>query len=205
VTLSRDFACGGEDLARRLADSLQVQCYDREILEAVVQAAHADRYVMERLDERTSSPVEDWVYSLVSGQPAVREDYVGYLVKVVRSIAAHGGVIVGRGAHLVLARADAFRVRVTGSLDVCARRHAEQGGLSLEQARKEVAAVNQQRAKFVKVNFQGEINDLSAYDLCLNTDRLPVPQAVELILTAMRLAGYPVPRREVQPAPARAS
>ena len=61
-----------------------------------------------------------------------KDAYRDTLVKLVMSIGRMGGLIVGRGAHVVLSDACALRVRVTGSPEVCARRMAERGHGSFE-------------------------------------------------------------------------
>lgn len=193
VTLSRDVGCLGEALAARLAQRLGVCCYDRELLDAVVRKAHTERYLMERLDERCSNPMDDFVHTLFSGQSASKEDYRYCLAHTILGIAEHGGVIVGRGAHLVLTRHPVFRVRVTGSLEVCAHRIAEERKLALEDARKVVEVGNRERAEAIHKLFRRDINDLSTYDLGLNTDHLNVEQVKDLVLHAMTLAGFTLP------------
>lgn len=198
VALSRDCGCGGEELAQLLAQKLHVRCFDKELLDAVVRETHQDREAMERLDERASGKMESWVYSALLGRNASPEDYWRSMSRVILNLAEHGGVIVGRGAHLVLARRRAFRVRVTGSLDVCAERLANKEGIPFEEARKRVAGTNAERHACLQTHFHHSLSDASTYDLVINTDRLECAAAVEIILFAMRQAGFAVPAAEVQ-------
>jgi len=198
VALSRDCACGGEEITQMLAKKLRVRCFDKELLDAVVRETHQDREALERLDERASGKMEAWIYSALLGRNASPEDYWRSMSRVILNLAEHGGVIVGRGAHLILAKRPAFRVRLTGSPDICAERLAKKEGLPLEVARKRVLEADAERHACIQTHFHRSISDASNYDLVLNTDRLEPPAAVEIILFAMHQAGFSVPREEVQ-------
>jgi hypothetical protein len=193
VAVSRDYASGGGEVARLLAARLRVRCFDKELLDGVVQDAKVPRYLMERLDEQVQSAWDDWAYSVITGKPAFKEDYRRHLVNVVLGIARSGGVILGRGAHLILDPRRAFRVRITGSLEKCAEREAQRRGISMEQARAECTRVNAERAEFTRRLYRVEWDDPTRFDLIVNSDRLDAPAMVEVILCAMRHAGMPVP------------
>ena len=85
-----------------IADRLGVRCCDREILEGVASRAHVDVELVNTLDEHVKGIEGNWWQSLFKGERLSREQYYHHLVKVVLSISRNGGVIVGRGAHLIL-------------------------------------------------------------------------------------------------------
>lgn len=194
VTISRDYGSGGAEVAKRLAARLGVKAFDREILDAVTKDARVDRYLMERLDEKVRSSLDDWAFTTITGKSAFKEDYRRHLVNVIVGIAGSGGVIVGRGAHLILDPARAFRVRVCGSVESCAERIAQRLGIPRQEAQSEVLRVNKERNDFVRSLFGVDTTDASRFDLVVNSDRLKIEQVVELILSAMVLAGFRVPQ-----------
>src|SRR5690606_33597280 len=112
----------------------------------VASDARVPRYLMERLDEQAASAWDDWTHSLITGKAASKDDYRRHLVNVVLGIARAGGVIVGRGAHLILDEKHVFRVRITGSPEKCAQEIARRKHLTMEEARKDVLRVNRERA-----------------------------------------------------------
>ena len=132
------------------------------------------------------------------GKSFPKERYLHHLVKVVLNIAEKGGVIVGRGAHLILGPDRAFRVRIIGSLEACAQRVAERDQLDIEAARELVVTVNRQRADYLEQLYGEGIDDCSDYDIVLNTDRFDEEQAVALILHSMQQAGYDIPAERMQ-------
>jgi cytidylate kinase len=99
-------------------------------------------------------------------------------------------VIVSRGAHIVLSKTSAVRVRITGSLDLCAKRVAAKEGLSLEAARQKVQQVNHDRGVYVWDTYQSRLNDPTGFDLTINTDRIGDQDlVVDMLLKARDLIG----------------
>jgi len=193
VTVSRDFGSMGKDVAQLLADTLEVRCCDRTILQEVARRAHVDEELVSALDEHVSNIKGHWWQHLLHKDTFSYEDYYHHLVKTVLSISRSGGVIVGRGANHILGEAKAFRVRISGSEAQCARRIAEREQITLEESTKKVREVNQERAEYIKMLYHADINDSSSYDLILNSDRYEIVQMVGMILEAMEKAGYDLP------------
>ncbi len=193
VTVSRDFGSLGKVVAQLLADTLEVRCCDRYILQQVAQRAHVDEELVKALDEHVSKINDHWWQNLSKKDDFTYEDYYHYLVKTVLSISRTGGVIVGRGANLILGEQRAFRVRINGSIKECAKRVASREQISNEESIKLVREVNNERAEYMRTLYDTDINDNSTYDLMLNSDRYDRVQMVELILDAMEKAGYKLP------------
>jgi cytidylate kinase len=198
VTVSRGYGSLGKQVARVLADHLGVRCCDRTILEGVAERANVDVELVKRLDENIRhTKIEPWK-AFFKGKSFPRERYLHHLVKVVLNISEKGGVIVGRGAHLILGPGKAFRVRIIGTLEPCAVRIAEREQLDLDVARKRVETVNHERAEYLQQLYGVAIDDCSDYDLIINSDRFDVQQMVGLILNGMQQAGYDIPDKVMQ-------
>jgi len=198
VTVSRGYGSHGKHIAQVLADRLGVRCCDRSILEGVAARADVDVELVKKLDENLEHVSTSPWKAFFKGKSFPKERYLHHLVKVVLNISEKGGVIVGRGAHLILGPRRAFRVRIIGSLEACAKRVAEREQLGIEAARERVETVNRQRADYLQQLYGTGINDCSDYDLIINTDRFGAEQAVELILHSMQLAGYEIPAELTQ-------
>ena len=189
VTLSRDYGSGGREIAQQLAKHLTVPVYDKELLDAVVEQSGANPHLMAQLDEKTRGFWDSWIVSMLSGENVLDDNYRRHLVKVVLGIlnTGNGGVIIGRGAHLVLAQQDVFRVRIIASPETCAERIAHKRQISLEEAGEEVARVNADRSRFIWDVFKNRLNEPTAFDLTINTDHLSKYEEVaEIIISAMQ-------------------
>lgn len=194
VALSRDYGSGGEEIARQLARVLGVRCLDGELLDAIAAETRGDKDALKRVDERVRGVVDQWLYNFFTQQHAEDTAYQIHLIHVLLDIPDHGGgVVVGRGASLILPRGKAFRARITGSLGVCAGRVQRDEGLSHFQAVEKIRRINAERAEFIRSRFGHDPADVSIFDLVVNTDRLEPAQAMELILHGMNLAGFRLP------------
>ncbi len=189
VTLSRDYGSGGREIAQLLAEHLSVPVYDKELMDAVVEQSGTNPHLMAQLDEKTRGFWDSWIISMLSGENVLDDNYRRHLVKVVLGIfnTGNGGIIIGRGAHLVLAQQKVFRVRIIAPLETCIARIAHKRQISLDEAREEVDRVNEGRTKFIWDVFQQRLNEPAAFDLTINTDHLSKYEEVtELIISAMQ-------------------
>lgn len=173
VTMARDHGAGGEAIAEAVAGRLGVRAFDKEILDGVVAAAESDPHLMRQLDEKLPERAGMFLYASLLGLNDPLSEYQRLLTRVVNGAAFQGGVILGRGAHLLLRGGRRFRVRVVGSEDLCARRLAGDGAAAETVAAKlaEVRTVNAARAKFFKETFKISNDEPRQYDLIVNTDR----------------------------------
>ncbi|MGB5538947.1 MAG: cytidylate kinase-like family protein [Gammaproteobacteria bacterium] len=193
VTVSRGYGSRGKQVAQALADRLGVRCCDRTILEEVAKRAAVDVELVAKLDETVRrSSLMPWKAAF-TGKTLGEQRYLDHLIKVVLNISKKGGVIVGRGAHLILGPERAFRVRIVGSPDACAARIAEREHIDLAAARVRVRTVDEERAGYLQKLYGSDIKDCSDYDFVINSDRFSIEQMVDMILGGMRQAGFEIP------------
>jgi cytidylate kinase len=172
VTISRDYGSGGDVIAERLAQRLSLPIYDNHVLKEVAARLADDPEVVRLLDEGFGRAKDMWLYRLFSGKDIGPDSYRDSLIKVILSLGRLGGIIVGRGAHVILRDACALRVRVSGSPELCAHRLSV-GGLGTEKEMLDkVHEVNHHRGKFVWEVFHSRLSDANQYDMTINTDRM---------------------------------
>lgn len=194
MTLSRSMGSQGSRIAELLADHLGVPCFGYALLDGIVKEAKSDKFLMALVDERAPNALEDWVHALFSKGVVSRSSFYRRLIKTTLLIAKTGGVIIGRGAHLVLANnPKVFRLRVEGSFDVRVQRVAERESLSLKKAKELVNRTDAERKKYVKELFKRYPHERAYYDLVVNSDTLTPFDAVDIVLHAMEKMGYIAP------------
>jgi cytidylate kinase len=143
------------------------------------------------------------MHDIITGRSAV-DEYRRHLIQVILAIARKSGVIVGRGAHLILANYKVFRVHILGSAEVCARRLVKQERIGLDtpltvdEAKRRVLRAQEDNAAFVRQLFARDIDELGAFDLMVNTDCIPVEAAPDIILYAMERAGFDVSKEPAE-------
>jgi len=184
ITLSRDFGSGGDVIASKLSQALDLPLYDEQVLRDVAIRLKDDPAIVRMLDESFGRAKDMWLYRLLSGKDIGPDSYRDTLVKVVVSLSRLGGIILGRGAHVILAEECALRVRITGTPEICARRMAAAGHGKEDELLAQARDINHRRGKFVWDVFQSRLSDASEFDLTINTDRMEnFDDIVETIVT----------------------
>ena len=199
ITLSRDYGANGDEIAALLAQHLSVPLHNREILELAAKKAGVDPLRLAELDDYRSSSVSNFIFSALTGSGCNLETYRRALFESVIELAQTDGVLVGRGAHLILSGKRTFRVRIVGSRMICAKRIAEEMGLPLDAAERKVYEINNKRHKSIENLFKDSyehcsLNYAKNFDLIINTDRISAENAVPIILLAIKQAGFDLNR-----------
>lgn len=115
-------------------------------------------------------------------------DYRELVRQVIREYAEMGDVvIVGRGGQVLLRDfAGVLRVRICASEAVRIPRIMERLKVDAEEAERQVRQSDRERARYHKHFYGVDWQDPTLYDLMLNTDRLTLDKATELVMAAAR-------------------
>lgn len=188
ITISRSFGALGDSLGREVAERNGFTVWDRDLVQAVAEASGGDVRIMESLDERRRSAIDDAVRGFLRGLDHTNTQYFRALVRVIRTISEHGSaIIVGRGANYLVSQNRAFRVRVTAPVAWRVERFAARSGMSMHEAKEHVKRMDDERRDFVAHYFRRDITDPTDYDLVLNAESFPVASMVEIIDAAYAL------------------
>ncbi|MBF0141922.1 MAG: cytidylate kinase family protein, partial [Magnetococcales bacterium] len=195
VTISRSYGTNGTEVAQELARRLQVEFYDRELIAEVCRRTRADRFLMEKLYEQPVHGLDETIYNLVG--MGGNSELIRVLPEVVADIRRKGGVLLGRGAHLCSSVPHLFRVRLDGSLPVCARRIMQRLQVSEAKARELIQSKNAEREAFNRSVYKWHRSRRQFYDMAINTDLFTTDQVVEMILCGMLVKNFTIPEKEV--------
>lgn len=191
VCLSRAIGSGGREVAKQLAEKLNLQILGRDTIDFISEDLHAQRRLVDILDEQGRESLERWVDGYLHGTPVEYDEYGRSLVKVVRSAAMQGNVLfLGRGTSFVLGLEDAFCVRLVAPLDRRIERLMSYESTSRDEARAQIDRADEERKRFIERVFHRDVRDPLAYHLTLNTADLDIENATEIILCAMRVEGF---------------
>jgi len=200
VCITRVTGAGGEEIGRLVADKLGVGYVDDEIVAQAAAKGGVSAADVADVERRTSAinrllleigrglgAETAAVMGAVPGQGEGTPEYLRRLVQdVVEETAARGDVVIGaHGASFALsARPDVLRVHVTASPEVRLQRLCESTGLDAKKAARSIKEEDAGRADYLRRFYDIEVERPTQYDLILNTDRLTVEQAAELIARA---------------------
>ena len=180
ITISREMGSGGQIIARKLADKLGYTLIDGESILKVATAYGLTADAVEKADEKPPAFVESLDTDL--------EIDLHLIEQIVLEAALKGDVIIyGRGGQdLLEGLNNVFRVRVVAPFDIRIERWAEREWLDPELARILVRKSDQQRAGFIKYYFDRDWNDPYNYELTINTTRISIEKAVDLICNGIK-------------------
>jgi len=186
ITVSREPGSRGRLVAEGIADQLGFDLFHREIILEMAENAQISSRLLETLDEKRLSVLEDWISTLVNEKHLWPDQYLKHLMRVVGTIGKHGqAIIMGRGANFMLPPKGTFRVRIIAHLDLRIQNVSRDFGVTAEEARRRVLRTESDRRAFVRKYFHGDIADPSNYDLVINTGTLSIEASVGAIKGAL--------------------
>lgn len=193
IALGRQFGSGGREIGKRLAEKLQVRCYDRELITLAAQKAELREELFVGKEEKAPNP---WLFTGVyeggsqvrKGQPAedILFDMQG---RVILELAQKEScIIVGRCADAVLRFAGIPVV----SLFICApfedrvKRRMGIEGIGRKEAEDAVRKIDKQRKKYYDTYTGRNWGAPENYDFCINSSVSGIEGTAEQIITWAR-------------------
>jgi cytidylate kinase len=116
------------------------------------------------------------------------EEYVRMVGLVIRGLARAGNVLImGRGGQILLSKhPDALHVQIVAPVAYRVKVVMAREGLNQRAAQNRIRASDRARFDYVRRYHDADWLDPSLYHLVINTGRVPVATAVDLIITAKR-------------------
>jgi cytidylate kinase len=186
VTISRESGSGGTILAANLAKAMGFDLFHREVIQEMAESANISTRIIETLDEKGLSVLEDSVAAMIRERHLWPDEFLRYLMKVVGTIGKHGrAVIVGRGAQFILPRDENLKVRVIAPLAMRIQNVAHELDMAESEAQKMILKTDSDRRSFSRKYFYADVTDPLNYDLVINTARMSIDAAVKSIVAAM--------------------
>ena len=185
ITVGRQHGSNGHDIARLLAEELNMKCFDKEIVDEAAANSHFSKEIFDSYDEKRVSayviPTPHYVgmnegFRLNMQVAAAQFD-------AMRNLADKGNCIfVGRCADYVLRnRKDVVSVFIMSDMAFRVKTIMARKGLTEEQAKKLIREVDKDRASYYKYYTDQIWGESENYDLCIDSSRIGVKGAVEVI------------------------
>lgn len=173
VTISREYGSGGRYVGKLLADRMHLPFYDKELISlAAKESGLSSAYIVKNDEIMASSKYKD----NNDDRLFVAE------VKVIKDLAKHSCVIVGRCSDYILKDTkNTLKVFLYSDMDSKVKRAVKYYGISKEKAEKQIESINKKREKHYKYYTGRAWKNPNNYDLMLNVDLLGVEKCAELI------------------------
>ena len=191
ITISREFASGGRELGKRLADLLEYDYYDSEIISAVARESGMNaNYVASTLDNHGWKNQAITFRGTLASAAYVQSSKVTLLVeqkKVIEGIAALGKdcVIVGRNADVILREYRPFNIFVCASKEAkvkrCMERAPEGEKLTERELLRRMKKIDDVRSQTREIMSGTAFGQRDAYHITVNTTEWEIKELVPAV------------------------
>ena len=183
VAFSRWAGAYGDEVATRVAEWLDYGFFGAETIDLLA----ADPALAARLDSDLDAAHREAVDARVAAVLAKAPGAPPGLVRVVATLGERGmAVLLGRGAASILPSARALRVLIVAPEPLRIEREAQAQAIPLAEAAARVARADAARRAARRDRFGVAAEDLTHYDLVLNTEALSIEAAAALVVDALR-------------------
>ena len=192
VTISRQYASGGREVAEKLAAEYGIPFYDRAL---IARAAKESGFAEAAFDNVEMKATNSLLYSIAMGMNAYGSPDIGYThlslddriyiaqSDVIRKVADEGPcIIVGRCADYVLReRKDVINIFVWSSMPFRIQRAVERDGIEPDKAEETIIRMDKRRANYYNYHAVEKWGAVTNYHLAIQNDFRGVDKTVEVI------------------------
>jgi cytidylate kinase len=179
ITITQSMGCTGDEIAKLVADSLDLELYDDARLQRTVQSMGREFEDLKGFDERAPGFFD----RLLGNKPDI---FLDLMEAVIYEVAKKGaGVIIGHGGQFLLRDFGcALHVLVYADRSTRVRQAMEKESISREVAERLIQQSDDNQAGFFRFAFHRAWNDLSLFDLVISTEKMTTPSAADIIIEA---------------------
>jgi cytidylate kinase len=204
ITIGRQLGSGGKFIGERLAQRLNIPCYDKELIHLAAQESGLEKTLFEKVDEKDS-------YSFMGKYFGFRSGFMGYSESnylcnetlfqiqsdVIRKIAEReSAIFVGRCADYILREHPrCLKVFMFSELNDRVARIMSSMNLSQADAAALIARIDKKRASYYNYYSQKVWGMAASYDLCFNSSKIDFERIVAVVeeyVSANFLSGKPL-------------
>ncbi len=193
ITIGRQYGSGGRELGEKLAKRLGYDFYDENLVDMAAKKSNMSQEILKEVDERATRSL---LYSIVTGadirgfhSPIVYEMPINdklFLAQaeIIKDLAKHGNcIIVGRCADYVLQdmHLNCVNLFVYAPLEDRIQRIMRLYGLSREKAKDQIVKTEKRRRTYYNYYTNNEWNRMENYNLCIDTGKIGVDGAVDVV------------------------
>ena len=211
VTVSRQLGAGGENIACKVAEELDLRIVGQEIIHEALNAGVPQDILLESeegrrnwiqkaldwLDRKQGVPpspgslMESDTAYLSTGLLSSDEYYRSVLESIIFDLTQSDDVLlVGRAGQMVFrSQPNSFHIRIVAPLEKRIPVIEKRFNFTPEAAQRKIEDTERARTDYLKRHYDANIDDASLYDLCINTGKIPQEDAVKLIVAAIKAAG----------------
>lgn len=205
ITINREYGSGGKKIGQRLSKLLGIPYYDEDIITMASEHSAVAEEFFRLNDEK---PGKNILKRIIGGirsaveKPSLGEDITSpdnlfrFQSEVIRKLAEEDScILIGRCSDFVLEESafpDVIRIFVYADLPKKIENVMEVDGVDTKEALNRVQRINKKRSDYYRYYTGESWDDMTRYDLPVNTSKLSFDEATSLILHYLKIRGFEV-------------
>lgn len=182
ISISREYGSGGREIAKKIAEDLELPFYDRNILEHIAEEKGMNAESFQDIDEK---PRNKLLSRRVKGYSNSMEENLALMQFEYLQNKADSGesfVVLGRCSETALkGREGLVSIFVTGEMEAKIQHVTEKFSLSREEAIAKIRKHDVSRRRYHNHYSDFKWGDSRNYDVCINSSRLGTQGTAEVL------------------------
>ena len=188
ITISREYGSGGGEIGRKLSKALGIPCYDKELLTIAAKESGYCQEFCEKYDEKPIKSLSYFSYDQTMSSLPLGHQLFLKQFNIIQDLAQKQSCIfVGRAANYALRdKFDSIDVFIHADFETRRERAVENHGIEEKKSAKTVKKIDKERTSFYNFYTNMKWADARDFDLCINTSKITIDEAVEIILETVK-------------------
>jgi cytidylate kinase len=186
ITISRGTFSGGENLAESVAKRLGYHRINREVFgDTARQYGIAEEKLSEAIGE---------VPGVMERLHSEKKQYLAFLrAALMKEVKDDNAVYYGHAGHFLLDGVPhLIRVRVNAKMESRIKALTEHSNLTREEAIQLIKTLDEKRLRWTKSFYHVDWHNPSLYDVTIDLDQVPLPDACDIVCDTARMGRYQV-------------
>lgn len=196
ITIGREFGSGGREVARKLAEALGIEYYDKEIVEEISKKTElSEKYVKQVIEHDPHSlfPItvgHTFAYIHHYGIERQQSVYTAQSEVIKQMAEKSDCIIVGRCADYILKDYNVTKIFIYSDMEhkiARCKTHADVSEhFTDKQLRKHIKDVDKNRARYYRFYTGQEWGDKLNYDICINTAKMEIDKIIPMLVKMLK-------------------
>lgn len=203
ISIGRQYGCGGQEIGRLLSEKLQIGFYDKAILKMTSDRSGIRESYFHLADERAGGSILGRIVNgllkkqseepSLNGNELLKPDNLfRFQSEVIKNLAeGQSFVIMGRCADMVLKdHPNLVRIYIYADMEYRIQHVKQEGLFPVGEEQKNIRRMDKERNEYYRYYTGASWGDVSRYDLMLDSSKIGIEGAAEVILALVRARGY---------------
>ncbi|MEE1196431.1 MAG: cytidylate kinase-like family protein [Lachnospiraceae bacterium] len=183
ITIARQFGSLGRKIGKRLASELDINYYDRDLIEKATEQMNGSIGELSKYDESIGGKLSKMLYPLGLGQANTHKKIYEFQKSMIKNIASHEScVIIGRCSDYILKdHPNAIHIFIHAPYEKRLENSVKQLGLDPVYAEKMIRDVDRAREIYHKFYTGEDFDTIANRNICIDSSLMSIDDTVKCL------------------------